>query len=117
MKPPPTRAAAPAEAAGAVVATTCTKPKGREGGGAEGGGQGRHAEVAAKLEALKRDKQRAKQHQNAASQAQAKVLEDLALLSGASKGAGAAAEEMEEWRPPQGQTGNGRTSLNDKLGY
>jgi hypothetical protein len=40
-------------------------------------------------------------------------------------GGGGAQDEMEavderaepEWAPPQGQTGDGRSSLNDKLGY
>ena len=35
----------------------------------------------------------------------------------AGAGAGGGEEEEAEWRPPQGQTGDGKTSLNDKLGY
>lgn len=53
------------------------------------------------------------------------VMADLALLSRVKKSVGdrADAEAVDEaaaaaaWRPPKGQTGDGRTSLSDKLGY
>lgn len=62
------------------------------------------------------------------SRAAAQVEADLALLSSASRRAqeGSAAEEglaeqeqqaAATWAPPKGQSGDGRTSLNDKFGY
>lgn len=83
----------------------------------------------------------------AAQDAASKVLADLALLSKARQGAVAdeddeaeqerqrreweaqrqrqrqqrqgssSGDAAEEWQPPSGQTGDGRTSLNEKLGY
>ena len=47
------------------------------------------------------------------------LLADLALLQGASNAAEAAqrADEAEQWKPPDDQKGDGRTKLNDLLGY
>jgi hypothetical protein len=58
------------------------------------------------------------------------VLADLAVLQQARRRAAHAEDEAAdeaaaaagaaaatEWRPPQGQKGDGRSSLNDKLGY
>jgi len=47
------------------------------------------------------------------------LLADLALLQGASNAAEAAqrADEAEKWKPPDNQKGDGRTKLNDLLGY
>ena len=52
-----------------------------------------------------------------------KVAADLAALTG--RGASFDPEtpdvsvtmQQDEWKPPQGQRGDGKTSLNDKLGY
>lgn len=55
-----------------------------------------------------------------AQDAQAKLLADLAALQQASRRgpeAGAGEGAAGEWRPPSGQTGDGRTSLNERLGY
>lgn len=49
--------------------------------------------------------------------ARAKVMADLALLSGAKGAKEDAAEEEAVWQPPSGQTGDGKTSLNEALGY
>jgi hypothetical protein len=61
------------------------------------------------------------------------VLADLAVLSSAKRGYGGEVQESEngeddknmgpdkateaEWKPPENQTGDGRTKLNDLLGY
>lgn len=47
------------------------------------------------------------------------LLADLALLQGASNAAEAAqrADKAEQWKPPDNQKGDGRTKLNDLLGY
>ena len=52
-----------------------------------------------------------------------KVAADLAALTG--RGGSFDPEtpdvsvtmQQDEWKPPQGQRGDGKTSLNDKLGY
>lgn len=53
--------------------------------------------------------------------ATAAVLADLAVLQAARGGGGggdeAGDEAAAEWRPPEGQRGDGRTRLNDQLGY
>ena len=47
------------------------------------------------------------------------LLADLALLQGASSAAESAqhADEAQQWKPPDDQKGDGRTKLNDLLGY
>mmetsp|Transcript_16152 Transcript_16152/g.40535 ORF Transcript_16152/g.40535 Transcript_16152/m.40535 type:complete len:112 (-) Transcript_16152:227-562(-) len=61
---------------------------------------------------------------DAHSRAAASVADTLAILqrsrrAGGGGGQGEGAEEAAaaEWKPPEGQTGDGRTALNDKLGY
>lgn len=49
--------------------------------------------------------------------ARAKVLADLALLSGAKGAKEEAREDEGVWQPPSGQTGDGKTALNETLGY
>lgn len=52
----------------------------------------------------------------------AAVMADLAVLQKARRDAGVGEGEgeggnEEEWRPPEGQTGDGKTRLNEALGY
>lgn len=57
------------------------------------------------------------------SRAAASVADKLAVLSRLKNRGGAGSIEEEEgggmmdWKPPEGQTGDGRTALNDQLGY
>ncbi|PRW44332.1 Kanadaptin isoform B [Chlorella sorokiniana] len=108
-----------------MIAAALAEQKARAGGAAGGGGSGG----------------------GAAQDAASKVLADLALLSRARQGAaadeddeaeqerqrreweaqrqrqkqkqqqGGGGDAAEEWQPPEGQTEDGRTSLNEKLGY
>lgn len=96
------------------------------------------AEIAASLAEQKRRMQslKANRPQGAAgagagdsvSAAEAKVAEEIRLLMGGAQEAeeendvmaadeGADPQAPPSWAPPSGQTGDGRTSLNDKLGY
>ena len=47
------------------------------------------------------------------------ILADLALLQGADDSGGRAedGDGTERWKPPEDQKGDGRTKLNDLLGY
>lgn len=47
------------------------------------------------------------------------LLADLALLQGTDemRGRAEAGDSTEQWKPPENQKGDGRTKLNDLLGY
>lgn len=56
------------------------------------------------------------------AEGESNILADLAMLRNASRQAEIEGEEASgdqplAWQQPKGQTGDGRTALNDKLGY
>ena len=110
------------------------KGKGKKAAEEDEDGLLNRAEIAASLAEQKRRMQSLKADRptpaprDSVSAAEAKVAEEIRLLMGGAQeaeeedagiaaGEGADPQAPPSWAPPSGQTGDGRTSLNDKLGY